>query len=124
MILLSTIWHTGTHSLQTQLRKEGFEVKQLHCCEDALRLSREMETYTTYRDPYEVAAAWIVRSKLPKWLSEWERQWTHYHQIKHNATVINLDDLRFHENHFEGGKRADKKKIDQIMGDYMRFAYE
>lgn len=91
MILLTTVWHTGTHSLRAQLPGE---VKWLHCCQEAveLALGGDYETLTTYRDPRETALSWLRRSNtIPS--DVWREQWRAWDQISRVARVYRMSEL-------------------------------
>lgn len=96
--LVSTVWHSGTHSLIEDLG--GGEL--LHCSPDALHKAKsgDYEVWTTWRDPHRVAASWFNRGRWGsrQWERRWRSQWECYHKIKHYATVVPVEALAVRRN--------------------------
>lgn len=88
MILITTVFHSGTHSLIKDLALPAGEWIDKHCCPKAVEMAQSgrYEVHTTYRDPYRVAASWLNRDRL-KDADYWFRQWGAYSQIVPMATV-------------------------------------
>lgn len=109
MILVTTIWHTGTHSLMEtfedhERRKQSGEIRQVHCNSEALKLiDRADEIVMTYRSPMRVAASWVNRGRLPKAPFQrdrtWNEQWRIYAEIAPRAArIVSVDDLGYRLN--------------------------
>lgn len=105
MILLSTIWHTGTHSAahhffgdwQEKLRTG--ELVWIHCSPLALEMANRVDNtgvpsvkvLTTYRDPVKVAQSWARRGSFS--VDTWCEQWDMWGQIIPKAEVHSVDEL-------------------------------
>ena len=100
MIFLATVWHTGTHSVRSQI--PATDVYWHHCGADVLSkldggpgLYREV--VTTYRDPYQVAVSWANRDQLEadEWCGQWDC-WAGLMAIKEQyfdwVKLIKIDD--------------------------------
>ena len=78
MILLATIWHTGTQYAMQHLLPEH---NQIHCNHPALwdfiaEHDGDLEIHTTQRDPYLVGASWGNQyPNMPEVEAEWFGQW-------------------------------------------------
>ena len=93
MIILATIWHTGTqyamHNLVPQAR-------QIHCNHPALWPEIEahdgdVQLHTTFRDPYLVAASWGNQyPRLDEVASEWFGQWDDWAKIMDMGATAHL----------------------------------
>jgi len=109
VILVSTVWHSGTHSLQKQLGESELR----HCCPEIFDdLDKYDSIATTYRDPLRVAASWGNRDRFinhEHYLKRtWYRQWECWHQIKEIATVYPVGVLGERINIFEDKKGLHK----------------
>lgn len=98
MIYVTTVWHSGTHSLIKHLGLEpALKDKtwiQLHCNWKMVEVaeSGEGEIYTTWRDPREVAESWCKR-KNPFPTDKWRLQWDAYAKIAPRSIVIPVTEL-------------------------------
>lgn len=88
MILVSTVWHSGTHSLVDWLDVEPQEIKWLHCCPEAVQLAQsdDYRCITTYRNPRDIAISWARRGDFRP--DVWREQWSSYRDIIPFAEVI------------------------------------
>ena len=96
-LFVSTIWHTGSHSVVEMLKEEdpGRRVVLHHCNKTAEAIARggEHEVITTFRDPYRIAASWINRDRLKTYPREWHTQWDHWSRIAPLAKIYRTDSL-------------------------------
>jgi len=95
MILVTTVWHTGTHSLVDMLGVPTKELKWLHCCDEALKLAKSGNcdrVVTTFREPADTALSWAKR-KFPFRSRQWREQWAAYSKIVPYAEVYPVDTL-------------------------------
>lgn len=94
MILVSTVWHSGTHSLVESLEGEAIWV---HCSPEAIEMAKSggYEVYTTDRNPYRVAASWYNRGRWGRktWETRWRSQWESYRDIRKFATIVPIDEI-------------------------------
>lgn len=102
MILVTTVWHSGTHSLMATLDDYFMQ----HCCPAAVERAKSGEysqVLTTYRDPKRVAASWANRGRIndQRWDEKWRIQWTCYGLIRPHAEVVPVDVLAGRENSVE-----------------------
>lgn len=103
MILVTTIWHTGTHSLLETFedharRKQAGEIIQCHCNGYAIRHADFAdEIVMTYRNPLRTAASWINRGRLPKAGFQidrtWREHWRIWAELIPRARVVSVNDL-------------------------------
>jgi len=106
LILVSTVWHTGTHSLVKHRWGDAHgaylndEIRWLHCIESVKDLLPvTTKAVTTYRQPERVAAAWINRNKKQPCFSSsnetgWMEQWRIWAKIiVPMAEVVSVNDL-------------------------------
>ena len=99
MILVSTIWHTGTHNLVNHKWGNGAlqNIAWMHCVEGVRDFLHLSGIVTTYRQPERVAASWINRDKFtPKLKAKdlWREQWKIWADIiVPKAQVISVNDL-------------------------------
>ena len=104
MILITTVRHTGTHSLMAELNvdhsKRSTEWDQFHCdlrIFELIKSGKFSEVHTTYRDPVEVAVSWLKRAKTPKvgdnTRNSWSAQWLAWSEITHYARVHHMHEL-------------------------------
>jgi hypothetical protein len=94
LILVSTVWHSGTHSLVSMLGIPNEEMKWLHCCREAVELAESGQferVITTYRDPVDVGISWCKRGEFRPDI--WREQWTAYNQIVPHAVVYSVESL-------------------------------
>lgn len=99
MLIISTIWHTGTNSLIDMLGLDPalktIEWDQIHCSAETVELAKEHEVHTTYRDPFEVAVSWANRGlvhRAPGRIDmRWYHQWRYWGMTK--AVVHAMDEL-------------------------------
>ena len=90
--MLSTVWHSGTHSAKAELRKKGIEAYMIHCCWDALMKLETDPRFTgivsTRRDPLRVAASWANRGEAIDY--RWFEQWGVWSEMikKHDVEII------------------------------------
>ncbi len=112
MILVTTVWHTGTHSLVDWLNVEPQEIRWLHCCNEAVELAKSgnYKVVTTYRDPAETALSWAKRGNFPS--DVWREQWTAYKDIYPLAEVIPVTELRQRLNRHPDKPGSDPPKED------------
>lgn len=84
MILLATVWHTGTQYVMQHLLQGAV---QIHCNHPNLWPTIEendggLEIYTTVRDPFLVAASWGNQYPSPAEVEqEWFGQWDDWGRI-------------------------------------------
>jgi len=94
LIFITTVWHSGTHSLIDHI---GKPYEQIHSSFEALEVVKkgDHEAWTTYRDPHRVAASWLNRGRWGAdiWLNRWYDQWKYYHLIRPYAHCIPVEDL-------------------------------
>lgn len=93
MILLSTIWQTGTNYMMQELGRGRYVQK--HCTPDILQ---ELDPYdrviTTYRHPLYVARSWSQRYEWPEVEQDWMEQWATWRGlIEAGAEVANVADF-------------------------------
>lgn len=86
MKFLSTVRHTGTTYFQkgfeANLPKGTFNLK--HVSDEVIdSFEPDWEIYTTYRDPYRVAASWANRNMFynPEGSQVWMESWTAYKRL-------------------------------------------
>lgn len=101
--LITTIWHSGTHSLARVLDAYGVDDTWVHCGEQALTMAKsgDYDVYTTTRDPLMILASWINRDhplKEKNWVETWKDQWLYYFLIKPYAKIYNTEKLPVIEN--------------------------
>lgn len=92
MKLFTTIWHTGTHYFKGVLEADGFFFQ--HVGPDALLKAPDAEViYTTYRDPFNVAASWANRDRMrsDQFFTRWQRQWSSYKTLLDEYNPVVLD---------------------------------
>lgn len=105
MILLTSIWHCGTHSRLEEIpdharKLQSGEVIQCHCNTDALKHAEKADQILmTFRNPYRVAASWVNRGRLPKLPHQrnrtWCEQWRIWAELVPRAhEVRSVDDLK------------------------------
>lgn len=90
MILLATVAHSGTHSLEDFL---GDVELHDHCSPKLLDYikTRHCPIAMTYRNPFRVAASWANRGQFER--MDFIEQWTYWLKIKPMATVYRVEDL-------------------------------
>lgn len=96
MKFLTTVRHTGTTYFQkgfeANLKKGTFNLK--HVSEELLKeIQPDWELYTTYRNPYRVAASWANRNMFynPEGLIFWKDSWEAYRKLLYlNPTVLDV----------------------------------
>lgn len=116
--MLSTVWHTGTESLEAE--RPGYV--RIHCGPLAEALSElpQAEVITTYRDPLRVAAAWVNRNTLstPDHYATWVQQWLAWGEIAKRATIYDVTELTHRLNsrpdRFGLHKMLDEGDMDQF----------
>lgn len=82
MILIATIEHSGTHSLGSLFK--DMNVLWQHCDRN-IDTSKFTATFTTYRDPYRVAASWANRINIPfkeSTILKWNKQWSIWRDLE------------------------------------------
>lgn len=89
MILLSTLWQSGTNYMMQCL--DG-EVHQVHCGPAALECIEECapeRIVTTFRSPYLVAASWANRYNWNEVWQDWTTQWSTWRELvlEHGAQI-------------------------------------
>jgi len=82
MIFLCTIWYSGTNSLKAALNEAGEDrIHWQHCGQGVAEKCRNPAyewVATTFRDPYEIGAAWGNRdqfypgSNTNEWFGQWD----------------------------------------------------
>ena len=96
MQLLTTIWHTGTHSAAAhffgdwQEKIRNNELIWRHC--DSLDIDAD-KIITLYRDPRRVAESWSKRGLFPGRLDTWEQQWEIWAGLVPVAEVHSVSEL-------------------------------
>jgi hypothetical protein len=80
---LYTVWHTGSKYFAAGLRNHYDRVTLEHLTAGGVsKINMNADIYTTYRDPYRVAASWINRGHFEKesillnhmkWVDQWNR---------------------------------------------------
>lgn len=99
---LSTVWHTGTHTLAHEL---GYAKLEWHHCDanalDKLKGERShCSAWTTYRDPLRVAASWFNRYGWNESTNQmWLDQWKAYREIKKLCHIVDIRDLPVMNSH-------------------------
>jgi hypothetical protein len=93
-ILLTTVWHSGTHTAADMLKDQG-RVSASHCNPAAVRqaLSGNYRVITTYRDPLRIAASWRNRGRFITYPNTWFEQWECWAQIVPIAEIVHMSDL-------------------------------
>ena len=82
-VLLSTVHHTGTHTLNKALTQVSGSVNWTHCGRQAVKLAKSGKfdyIATTLRDPYDVALSWLKKRPAIK-ESLWREQWECWGEI-------------------------------------------
>lgn len=101
MVFLSTVWHSGTHSLKVAIEKAGEKDIYWQHCDTSAVPKCQMPIYrwvaTTLRDPYRVAASWYNRGEFPDLCpsGDWLEQWKCWGEIAlfDKTRVFNLSSL-------------------------------
>jgi len=93
---LCTVWHTGTKYFKAGLEKK-YRVAYSHFNESVLRqIPNYEEVYTTYRDPYRVAASWGNRGHFSHRdnsgvYAKWDAQWECYKEaLRLNPIILDF----------------------------------
>ena len=104
MQLLSTIWHTGTHSAAAhffgdwQEKIRNNELIWRHCEPDVFDIHAK-RIITMYRDPRRVAESWARRGLFknagfrPRHVKTWEQQWEIWAGLVPIAEVHSVSEL-------------------------------
>jgi len=90
----ATVYHTGTKYFKRTLEKK-YRISYSHYNKSVLnQLPNYDIIYTTYRDPYRVAASWGNRNRFQKkspQFDRWEEQWTCYREaLKFNPIILDF----------------------------------
>lgn len=96
-LLISTVYHTGTHSLVDHLGLDPKEKQRswdwIHCCQDVIDKADQYDIHTTFRDPYEVAISWANRRDITQGERKWREQWRCWAELVPIATIYPVEDL-------------------------------
>ena len=128
MYLISTIEHSGTHSLIKTLGLEGVPAE--HCRPEVVEWAKsgKYEVITAYRNPYSVAASWHNRKLFPLgWESEieWVEQWECWLEIAKVATIYKTEDLPVKLNQWHKDTHGLHKALSENdMNHYFKFVPE
>ena len=91
MKFLTTIKHTGTTYFEKGFKAHCKDFDLKHINQEVLdSIKPEWELYTTYRDPYRVAASWANRHMFnePKNIEYWRESWRCYQKLLELNPVI------------------------------------
>jgi len=123
VILLTTVKHSGTHSLLEVLGKDNVELR--HCCPGIFEDIEQWDSIaTTYRDPYRIAASWANRGFFkPDYPlgRTWYVQWENWHKVKPLATVYPVDEIGHRLNSSEDVLRVHQALDDGDMNHFYRY---
>lgn len=89
---LATVWHSGTQYFKYGLEQAG-AIKFVHFHSE--EIEPEGQLFTTYRDPYKVAASWANRGyfdgQYPDIYNRWLGQWEGFRDfLKLSPTVLDV----------------------------------
>jgi len=139
MILVTTVWHSGTHSLVKDMGLDDKDKQvtwdMMHCCDSMVDASSDNEMHITIRDPFHVAMSWANRGRIG--LSDridrkWYLQWRCLSEIAPVATIHPVEELgvRLHSHSdelglYEAYHKQDFDKIyDHIPREMIDYALE
>lgn len=99
-LLISTIWHSGSEYLRSDLQAQGHNVTFCHCDQEVFRLLGGTEfdkIHTTFRSPFHVAASWGNQYDLEDEFIEqqWFVQWSNWVCLidYHRAEIHSVKDF-------------------------------
>lgn len=96
--LLTTVYHTASNHFYRKLLKKYEQVAFTHINTAALSKADVYDdVYTTYRDPYRVAASWYNRGRFDtaQGRASWMTQWHNYSKLlEKNPTILRTEGTR------------------------------